>query len=51
MNFEDFKEQAVNHLEAADSPYSSELDDVLWALWRQGLRPDQVIAAMSISTT
>jgi hypothetical protein len=47
MSFEDWKEQAANHLEDAGIAYSAALDEKLFELWKQGTRPDQVVGALS----
>lgn len=42
MDFETFREEAANYLEAAGVPYSRTLDDQLWTLYNAGAKPHEV---------
>lgn len=41
-DFEEWKEEVVNHLEDAGIAYSRQLDDRLFELWRDKLKPYQI---------
>lgn len=43
MDFDEWKDEAANHLEDSGAPYSVALDDALFALWKAGEKPHEVI--------